>query len=103
MESATESNERDYIDDASFPILEGQKMCPRCTCCLVRVARWVLEARYYFIGPDGHDHPDARNAWVCVGGCDQHGKHTRDWRWARTLKRLPASAGWTFIGWVKKV
>jgi hypothetical protein len=105
------------MDRDSFPTLEGLEMCPRCGCCEVRTAKWLTPAEQEslgqrlragvtmlpLVGPNGFEHPAARDAWFCIGGCDDKGKHPDDLRRKSTHTSLPPFLDWTFIGWVKKV
>lgn len=104
------------IDSDSFPILEGLQMCPRCQCCEVRTARWLTPAEQErfghlviarvrmlpTVGPNGFEHPAARDAWFCTGGCDEKGKHPDERRRKSTRTAVQHFLDWTFIGWVKK-
>ena len=76
-----------YIDAEVFPILEGERMCPRCSCCTVGVGPyeppWEVsswEDRFIpsasSLVPEPSADPSAPpEAWYCRGGCDENGSH----------------------------
>ena len=101
MKDEMESNGPDSVDEDSFPILEGEKMCPRCEDCQVAVVPcWKVgfgfQAIRSALGLRG-----ARGAWFCKGGCIKKGehKHGRKVIWVGRPPR--GSRDWSFIGWGK--
>jgi len=100
----TESEES-YLTGEEFPIVDGERMCPRCMCCSVGVGSYDPSpprpvGRFTILGfvpqvsslrpePD----PSAESeAWYCRGGCNEKGEHSKGWP-----QNIP-----TFIAQVRK-
>src|SRR5712692_2630428 len=97
----TESEES-YLTGEEFPILDGERMCPRCMCCSagvggydpppmpeIGVSQRAIEGLLVIYGhlplssslvrepsPDPSSGPEA---WYCRGGCDEKGMHSKGW------------------------
>lgn len=78
----------DFFAPEDFPMGEfGERMCRRCMDCAVGVApyhrpielpslneaRFVPEVRSLLSEPSGN----GDEAWFCMGGCDENGKHAK--------------------------
>lgn len=98
-----------FLAPGDFPMLEGQRMCPRCKCCSVGVApynppdkfpapgiveiRFVPEAASLLSQPSGN----GDEAWFCKGGCNRKGAHVEN---QGSRERHPPSP--SLIGRVKR-
>ena len=77
----------DFVDENSFPVREGERMCPRCMCCSVLLGAAapielhlpsVLRAMILCFADEQQfldSHPNGRKAWFCKGGCNEDGAH----------------------------
>jgi len=64
-----------------FPMLDGERRCPRCkdNCCTVRAGPydpWALIEPPSTLRPEPTGVGD--EAWFCMGGCDKNGEQSND-------------------------
>ena len=100
-----------YLAGDEFPVMDRERMCPRCMCCSVGVGsydppqllsgprltslQFIPEATSLRREPDPSS---GSEAWYCRGGCDEKGQHSHSKDWA--AKHLPPVP--TFIARVKE-
>jgi hypothetical protein len=100
-----------YLVGDEFPIVDGERMCPRCMCCSVGVGSYdppqalpgprftslqiipTASSLRHEPGPSS-----GTEAWYCSGGCDKKGEHSHSK--SRAARHPPAFP--TFIAYVKK-
>jgi hypothetical protein len=102
--NVAETDDR-YLAGDEFPVMDGERMCPRCRCCSVvvgsyhqpqalpgdrlRLSKFIPQISSLRREPDPSSGPEA---WYCRGGCDKNGEHSKSWP-----EDIP-----TFIAYVKK-
>ena len=107
--NVAETDDR-YLAGDEFPVMDGERMCPRCMCCSVRVGSYdppqllpglrFTSFQFVPVATSLHHDPDpssgSSEAWYCRGGCNDKGEHSKH------LKGWPENLP-TFIAHVKKI
>lgn len=88
MNHEMESADSLFLAPDDFPTLEGQRMCPRCTCCAVGVGQYETPFEVFgwlarilpsdassLLSEPSHETSAKPEAWFCKGACDAEGRH----------------------------